>query len=350
MMASAAQPGAWSRFWFEPRSTAPVELFRIVYGLLATVWLVSLLPVYETFLGPDPAVPEAPPTGAGTWTLFTLVGHSPLIWAIWLVGFAGAVALMLGLGTRLAAVVLFAVAMSLTRQAPSVFHAPDQLMRILAFYVMLMPAGSAVSLDRLRHDPAGFWVFPRRAPWALRLAQIQLSVIYLSTVWEKAGGVTWREGSAISYALRSDSVSRLPLPAAITDSVVLTQLATFGTLAVEASIGILVWNRVARPWVLSLGVLLHLSIEVSMTVGAFSFGMMTLYLVFVSPQTATRVFAVVRARLARRRSRRTPGHADGDPATSDVVVRPAVGDGTHSADEDREATEPATAKASTSSP
>jgi hypothetical protein len=159
-------------------------------------------------------------------------------------------------------------------------------------------------VDRWRADPEHVWDFPRRAPWALRLAQIQISVIYISTVWEKAGGAGWRDGTAVSYAVRIDEVSRLPVPSFVTGSPLLTELATYGTLAAELAVGVLVWNRAALPWVLSLGVLLHLSIELTLAVGFFSIAIVTLYLAFLSPRRAEQVLRWARDRSKRWRRRR----------------------------------------------
>jgi hypothetical protein len=298
----------WDRFWFAPQSTAPVEVVRIVFGVLATGWMLSLVPVLGPFLGRGGVIPlRELPTGA--WTLLSLVQGTPAIWVMWLAGLLGALALTVGLGTRIAALVVFVVMMSVTRGAPLAFNAGDGLLRLLALYVFLMPAGSAVSVDRWRSDPAGMWTFPRRAPWALRLAQIQLSVIYVSTVWEKAADGLWRDGTAVSYSVRIGEVSRVPVPSFVTDSPVLTELATYGTLAAELGVGILVWNRVARPWILAVGVLLHLSIELTLAVGFFSAAMVTLYLTFLPPQRAEQVLLWVRAKVARRRPDREP-----DPA------------------------------------
>lgn len=313
----------WERFWFTPTSTAPVEVLRIAFGLVATAWTLSLVPVLGPFFGPDAAMPR-PDLPTMAWTVFGLPGGAPLVWLVWAVGLVAAVALTIGYRTRLAAVLVFVLMVSVSRQAPLAFNAGDGLLRVIAFYLVFMPAGSAASVDRWLTDPEHVWNFPRRAPWALRLAQVQLSVIYLSTVWEKSGGVLWRNGSAVSYAMRIGDVGRLPTPAFVTDSVVLSQLATFGTLAAELAIGVLVWNRAARPWVLGLGVVLHVSIEFTLAVGFFSLGMLTLYLVFLSPKWAERVLLVLRDRVLNRG--RHPDEVGGTPRGTEVVATPYVVD------------------------
>jgi hypothetical protein len=289
----------WQRFWFAPQSTAPVEVLRIAFGLVATVWMFSLIPVLEPFFGAGGVIPPREQLPFGGWTMFTLIQGTPLIWVLWVAGVLGAVALTVGFRTRLAALIVFVVIMSAIRSAPLAFNAGDALMRLVAFYLLLMPAGSAASVDRWRADPEHVWSFPRRPPWALRLAQIQISVIYISTVWEKTGGAGWRNGTAVSYAVRIGEVTRLPVPSFVTDSPLLAELATFGALATELAIGILVWNRAARPWVLALGVLLHLSIELTLAVGFFSLTIITLYLAFLPPERAERVLLWGRDRWGR---------------------------------------------------
>ena len=143
--------------------------------------------------------------------------------------------------------------------------------------------------------------------------QIQLSVIYFATLWGKLQGDRWRDGTAVSYALRIDDIHRFATPAFLTDSVVLSEILTFGTLLLELALAILVWNRALRPWVLALGVSLHVSIAFSIMVGFFTMLMLTLYLAFIPAETARRLIlsavAAWRRRKATRRkvTRRRPG-------------------------------------------
>lgn len=324
----------WQRFWFAPESTATLALFRIAFGLLSTLWFVSLMPTLLAFFGSDAALVARPRLAPWTWTLLSVVGGRPLpVVLFWVVVLAGAVALTVGWRTRLAALVVLVGLVSFTRQMPLAINGGDLLMRTMAVYLVLAPAGAALSVDRWRASRESFWTFPAHAPWVLRLMQIQLSVVYVSTVWEKVAGVTWRNGTALSYALRLGDLQRVPTPSFVTDRLWLVQGLTLGTLGLELAIGILVWNRAARPWVLGMGVLLHLSIDLTIAVGFFSFAMITLYLVFLSPTKAERIIDAVRTSLEHRRARRadrvvigsTPpthtGSAAGDSAGDDADTR-----------------------------
>ena len=200
---------------------------------------------------------------------------------------------------------MFVGIVSLERRNPFVFNSGDALLRIIAFYLMLAPSGASLSLDRWRRAKNAFWEFPERAPWALRLMQVQLSIAYLSGLWAKLMGPAWNDGTAVSYAVRLEDLARFDLLHALATSAVAVNLLTYGTLATEALVGVLVWNRALRPWVLGLGFALHVGIDLTIRVGFFSYAMFVLYLAFLSPNWASsRVLALrdrIRARLEPRR-------------------------------------------------
>ncbi|HVE47153.1 MAG TPA: HTTM domain-containing protein [Acidimicrobiales bacterium] len=294
---------AWDRFWFRPGSTATLAVFRIAYGLVILAWAISLRPDLNDFFSPDGILAEQPDR-AWDVGLFQLADSQTAMIGLYLAFLAGAVCLTVGYRTRLAAVVTFVALISFQRRNPYIDNAGDGLLRILGLYLMLTPAGVALSVDRWRKHREAFWEFPERALWGLRLVQIQLSVIYLATVWDKARGETWSNGTAVAYALRNGTTQRLRVPEAVTDNLFIMNLATWGTLAVELALVFLVWNRVLRPWVLGLGVALHLSIDVVMSLGFFSIAMYVLYIAFVPPEVMERW--VLRARQRWRRGATEP--------------------------------------------
>ena len=107
----------------------------------------------------------------------------------------------------------------------------------------------------------------------------------------------------MSYALRIEDIHRFATPGFLTDSVVLSEILTFGTLLLELALAILVWNRTLRPWVLALGVSLHVSIAFSIMVGFFTMLMLTLYLAFIPAETSRRL---ILSALAAWRGRKAP--------------------------------------------
>ena len=290
---------AWQRFWFEPQPTSSLALFRIAFGLVATAWTVSLVPDLFAFFSADGIEPGSPDRQPGEWGLLPASAGPPVVVGALAVTLVATVALTLGLYTRVAAVVVFVGILSFEHRNGLIGNSGDGLLRNLAFYCALAPSGVSLSLDRFRTARKAFWDFPERAPWPLRLIQIQLSVGYLSAVWHKVQGESWRDGTAVAYALRMQDYSRFAVPDFVTQSILVTEVLTFGTLALELALGILVWNRAARPWVMAAGVLMHLTIEYALVVGFFGFAMLVAYTAFLAPETAARLVLTARDRVLR---------------------------------------------------
>jgi len=301
---------AWSGFWFSPEPTSTLAIFRIVFAALTFFWTLSLLPDLWAFFAPDGVEPPHPIDLAhGDWGVLNLVDTRAVVLALFIVLLVGSLALLVGFRTRLASIVVFVGIVSFMQRTPSIFNAGDVLIRACAFFLMFAPAGDALSLDRLRRNRDSFWEFPSRAPWALRLIQVQVSVLYVASVWEKLHGAAWRNGTAVSLSLGLQDFQRFAAPGFIVHSLVISTVLTYLTLAVELMVGLLVWNRAARPLVLALGASMHLSIDAGLRVGFFSEAVLTAYLAFLSPAAATACVTALRrqrSRFARARWRLSP--------------------------------------------
>jgi hypothetical protein len=260
---------AWDRFWFAPTPTSTLALVRIAYASVLLGWCALISFDLTAFFSPSGILPSRVRL-PWSWSLLDVFPSDTAVALLFAVLVWAAVFLLVGFHTRLAALVAFVVLLSFERRNLVVFNSADTLLRLFALYLALAPAGAALSVDRWRAARDRFWEFPLRAPWALRLIQVQVSVMYLFTVWLKVQGETWNQGTAASYSLRVLEVARFDLPQWLTDSAVISNLLTYGTLAVELALAVLLWNRRARPWVVAAGVLLHLSIQATIMVGLFS--------------------------------------------------------------------------------
>lgn len=321
---------AWERFWFAPVETSTLALFRIAFGILVLGWTLSLAPSLYAFFGSEGVLPEQPDSGAGGWGLLGVFPSDAAVTVVYLLLLVGSLFLIVGFRTRLAAVVVFVCVVSFARRNPWVLNSGDLLLSVLAFYVMLAPSGAALAIDRLLKTRARFWQFPARAVWPLRLVQVQISILYVAAVWAKVRGATWNDGTAISYAFRIGDLERFPLPDFLVDSLVLVNLLTYGTLAAELALGLLVWNRKLRPWVLLVGMALHLGIDYSVRVGFFSYAVLVAYIAFLPPETVRAWLYEVRDRVARSRLRRLlpkAGRAPSGGASSAVPPHSMEGAG-----------------------
>jgi Vitamin K-dependent gamma-carboxylase len=288
----------WERFWFRDVETSSLAVFRIAFAVVVLAWTISLAPALYSFFGDAGILPSHPEGDAGSWGLLQLDSGPAAVTALYLLLLVGALSLLVGFKTRLAAVVVFVCLVSFARRDPWVLNSGDLLVIVLAFYLMLAPSGAALSVDRWLEARPRFWEFPRRSLWPLRLIQVQVSLLYLFAVWAKVRGETWNEGTAVSYAFRIEDLERFPVPGFVMDSLLLVNLMTFGTLAVELALAILVWNGKLRPWVLLLGVLLHLGIDYAVRVGFFSYAALVAYIAFIPPETVSAWVHRLRDRMA----------------------------------------------------
>jgi hypothetical protein len=261
---------AWERFWFEPESAATLALVRIAIGCLTLIWAVAFTPDLETFQGAD---------GIVSGSAAAVPVHACLI--------AAAAGLALGYYSRISAAVAFGCSAWFHHVDPWSLNAGDGLLRDVLFLLVLAPAGAAFSIDatrrRRRDGGPPIALVPR---WGVRLIQAQVSLMYLAAVAHKLAGPTWREGTAVSYPLRIPGMTRITLPDWLTGSPLAVHVMTWGVLGTEFMIGVLVWSRRARPWVLGAGVALHVAIDLTLRVGFLSWIVLATFLAFLPPDRA----------------------------------------------------------------
>ena len=300
----------WQAFWFRPETMYTLGLVRMAFGALAVLWTLWLLPILRDMLGPHAVVPDQhQPAIPGNWGVFEVATSDQAILIGWAVLLASAIALTLGWHSRVAAVLVFVLILSFLHRDLWVFNAGDSVVRIMALFVALSPCGTALSLDQ-RRATGSFWSAQSRPIWPLRLMQVQLSIIYLSSVLIKLTGHTWPQGTAVSYALRLVDMQRLPSPDWLTTNAFIMNVATWAALATELAIGVLVWNRRLRPWVLAAGVAMDLTIDIGIIIGIFSYAMFVLYLAWVPPDTVKRLPDTVKHAATKSLALLRRGHPD----------------------------------------
>lgn len=276
----------WREFWFQPEPAYPLGLVRMAFGLLVALWTLALYPDLDAFFGANGIAGTT--TSGEVWELFAVAPSHRVLLISWAVLLAAAIMLSIGWHSRIAALLVFVLLVSFERRTSFIFNAGDGLIRIEALLIMLASCGAALSLDRRRAGQP-FWSAETRSRWALRLLQVQLSLVYLTSVMVKVTGDSWPRGTAVSYALRLEDMLVLPVPQWFSTDPLTMNVVTWGTLALELAIGVLVWNRRARPWVLGAGAAMHLSIMATMSVGFFTPAMLVLYLAFVPPSAVRRL-------------------------------------------------------------
>jgi hypothetical protein len=274
---------SWRAFWFQPRPAFTLGLVRLAFGALTIGWTFSLLPALHQLFGPHGVEPQQTPR-VYQWGVFAIWSGDFALTVGWTVLLVSAIALTIGWHSRLAALTVFVLILSFEHRNVWIFNSGDLAIRIEALFLALSPCGAALSLDQLRNT-GKFYSAQVRPQWPLRLMQMQLSLIYLASAQAKMSGSAWPQGTAVSYALRLPDMLLLPVPRGVASDALAMNFATWTTLLVELSIGVLVWHRGLRPVVLAVGVVLHTLIMMTIAVGFFTLAMFVLYLAFVPPET-----------------------------------------------------------------
>ena len=280
----------WNDFWFRPRSAVPLGLFRLCFGAIVLAYGLLLFPErYAWFsdhgvLSVQAALAYNGTVGPGTQRLNLLFQPwaDHILTPLLVVFIAAAFCLTIGLWTRVSALVVYVVLCLLHSRNAPIHDSGDTVMMVLSAYLALSPSGAACSVDRLRRIFAGKEDDdpPLIVPWAQRLIQIQMAVLYLCASLSKVTGPPWLDGTAVYYPLHLSESARFPILGR--DNIYVINLMTWGTIAVEMMLATLVWVPRLRLYVLALGVLLHLGIEYTFNIPLFSFLMITSYLAFLN--------------------------------------------------------------------
>jgi hypothetical protein len=194
----------------------------------------------------------------------------------------------------------------LHNQNPFNINGGDNLLRLVPLYLSMSQCGERLSVDRLikrRWFPEllkeSYW------PWALRLLQIQIAIVYWQNSVAKLAGPQWVAGTAVYYATRLQELSGLPIPF-LFDNQIICALLTWMALTIEVCLWTLIWVKECRYWVLLAGVMLHVGIDLSINLPMFEWLFICSYVCFIEPQDLQRVLDFVAFRLKERFPKKAP--------------------------------------------
>jgi hypothetical protein len=288
-----AVPSPWQRaYWTGPLDQRALGLFRAVFGALVLWDFMGLWPHLEEFFTDQGLLPRD--YDANGWlpdsglNVLRYVGELPGVQALWAVGFAAGVLLMLGVAPRLAAAVEYVVLVSFQMRFLPMLDRSDTVIRMMTLFLIFAPSGQCYSL------PA--WLAARRgAPrgllgpgWPTRVLQLQITWVYVCTGIHKLRGEPWRDGTALYYAWHVPHLVTRPWAVPLSQLGWLVWLLTVGTLVLELGWPLFAfpprWPKHVKALLLLSGVGLHVGIWLTINVGNFSLMMIVSYLVYLEPE------------------------------------------------------------------
>ena len=293
----------WDRFFFTPESPIPIALFRIVYGMLVIATLILLRPDWLAWYGPHAWVSLSTMHKLESGTRLNLFAVIPQtdawIEAFFWIFLGSAILLTAGFLTRLNSVIVFLCLASMQQRNLYITHGGDTFLRVAGFFLIFAPAGAALSIDRLiriRRGKESSNLAPRQ-PWAQRMIQLELALLYFAAFCWKVKGAPWLQGTAMFYIYHLDEFKRFPLPAWLLQPTML-KLESWSVLILEFSLGVLIWLKDLRYTLLALGLLLHLSLEYSLNIPLFQWDILSAYILFVDAADLTRAWSWLRTRMS----------------------------------------------------
>lgn len=242
---------------------------RIGIGLM-WIWLYITLYenaaiLFDARLGVDPKVMRATLGGYHLPWFDQLEGGE--VYAVLTLGLVASILFTAGIVPQVCAVVMYLIHIGFQYRSYTWMDGSDDLLRCILFYLALVPWRRKET-----HYPG----------WPLRLVQLQVATMYLSTAIIKGRGRDWWDGTALYWGLSDPRWQRFPTDwlCGTATGQHLLQLGTWFAFGAEFALPVLLLVPRTRKAGVILGTALHLGILISMRVGLFTPAVLACYLAF----------------------------------------------------------------------
>lgn len=259
---------AWNTFVAAPASAKPLDAFRIGTAAVLLAQALPIAPHLFLFFGTrgivqkelqdaitSPVLPHLSWISTSDSVLLACFGAYVLALHL----------LLAGWHTRAAAVAAWLLHLALKASGNASAYGVFELATIALFYCAVFPVGAVWSIDARGHGaaPSPF------ARLALRVLQIHLCIVYLSSGLEKLSGEQWRNGDAVWRALMRPTWDPFDVTWLAAHPWI-PLLGCWATLAVEIGFAFLVWPRATRRWMVLATIGMHAGIAVMLGLWSFS--------------------------------------------------------------------------------
>jgi hypothetical protein len=276
-----------------------LALFRIFLGGLLIFDWFARWPDLEAFYTSFGVLPvEAPlPKSGGEFHFCLLDGVTslPMVQAVFCAGLLFYVLFLLGYRTRTFQFLSFLFFTSALSRNVLIRDGSVIVVATMLLWSLFLPMGKRFSLDtllaRLRSansDKASEPVPVRSDPSLAAFAIVaQLGLIYFFTAVAKSGQ-TWKDGTALYYALNWDQIARPLGQWLVSQPLPLIKTLTWSVLALEFAALPLILFPFGQPWlrrfaIVALGAM-HVGIALTTTLGFFSAAMIACYALLLTPR------------------------------------------------------------------
>lgn len=276
-----------------PMPALPLDLFRVLVGLLSTAYFTRTLREVPDFGAADGLINQ---DLQRRLLPFTCLGLFPkqlppwLLRAAYLTGCTASVMLALGVGTAIAAPLLYLLAVSAYRRGFLVIGVDDAIIHLSLFWMVVLPVGHTLTLPDLFSRPEstrGIWESWRATTVAglgVHCLLINLALIYATAGLWKLTSPLWKSGSALRVVLAMPVAYGLG-PHLATWPATWLRVCTWGVLLAEP-LGALLLGLPSQCWqvwpILALVIALHGGIIATVRVPLANLAMLAALVSFVA--------------------------------------------------------------------
>jgi predicted DCC family thiol-disulfide oxidoreductase YuxK len=285
---------------------------RIVFGAVLFLSVADIAPVLFTFLSDDGVMPRHALLNGlvrgDRFSLFWAVGPKWLLTTLYGVTLLSLASFSVGYLTKVSNLVAFVLVCGLHERDLMAFDGADNVIRVMLFWMLFMPAGARYSVDAVLAGSRGEAVRETGPALPIRLGQLQIAWVYANTIMHKWPGPRWHDGSALHTALGLEHLFTRPLGKLLFGMPWFTNLGTHFAIVAERAFLPLIFLPVFeapaikrwlerqnppvrgtlrlffQPTYKALALVyctaLHIGIAVTMSVGNFSYVMISSYLLF----------------------------------------------------------------------
>ncbi|MGW6646006.1 HTTM domain-containing protein [Streptomyces iakyrus] len=336
----------WHLLTGRPVSLYAASVLRIGYGLLYLIFLLREFPHRDEIWGPGspwtPALAQELFEQTGWVSFLALSDNRAYFELCYVLALVTSALFMLGWRTRLVSVLFAAVVTSFHARAIFMTDGGDNLVLLMALYLVLTASGRRWSLDARRNRrkpaPAGSAPQPPGNPLARQLRDsrtilvtalhncgmfliaAQVCLLYGSAGLYKVQGSTWGSGTALHYALNLELFRPWPVLSHFVDEhTLLIAAAGYLTVLLQVAFPFVLFGRLKYP-VLTMLLGMHIGIAVLMGLPLFSGAMIVADAVFLPDR-----FYTLLPHLRRRVGRRRKDRGQAPALAADAGAVPAQG-------------------------
>lgn len=276
---------SWDTFWFGPQNLLGLAFMRIMLcGTMVYLYSARLLNL--NYYNDSSWIPRSLAI-----KVMPELYRPVFLWSFWpdsmnlamhLLFVALLVLLTLGIGGRWLMWMAWILDAGFIQRNYSVNFGADIIAALFLFYMSFTQSCERLSVLNLFRKKKEFKSSDALSSLMIRMMQVQISVIYAYTGWEKLKGMSWWDGTALWSVMANPQLTTMDF-SFIRAIPWIIPIVAYLTVLFEIYFPIAVaWDKTRNVW-LWMGVLFHASIAAFMGLAPFAAVMVSTYFLFINP-------------------------------------------------------------------